>query len=76
MEIIKQIPTLLIPVVLIELGLMGHRPGGSDPSRRRTHGPKWSGLWSSYLINFIRPDHLLRGRPQGRVGANREQYPC
>jgi hypothetical protein len=54
MEIIKQYLPLLIPVVLIELGLMVIAL--VDLIRRsRTRGPKWVWVLVIVLINFIGP---------------------
>ena len=52
MELIKQYLPLLIPVVLIELGLMVIAL--VDLIRRsRTRGPKWVWVLVIVLINFI-----------------------
>ena len=54
MEIIKQYLPLLIPVVLIELGLMA--TALVDLIRRsQTRGPKWVWALVIILINFIGP---------------------
>jgi hypothetical protein len=54
MELIKQYLPLLIPVVLIELGLMVIAL--VDLIRRsRTRGPKWVWVLVIVLINFIGP---------------------
>ena len=54
MEIIKQYLPLLIPVVLIELGLMA--AALVDLIRRpQTRGPKWVWVLVIILINFIGP---------------------
>ena len=54
MEIIRQYLPLLIPVVLIELGLMV--TALVDLIRRpQTHGPKWVWALVIILINFIGP---------------------
>ena len=54
MEIIKQYLPLLIPVVLIELGLMV--TALVDLIRRaQTRGPKWVWVLVIVLINFIGP---------------------
>ena len=54
MEIIKQYLPLLIPVVLIELGLMV--TALVDLIRRaQTHGPKWVWALVIVLVNFIGP---------------------
>jgi hypothetical protein len=54
MEIIKQYLPLLIPVVLIELGLMV--TALVDLIRRpQARGPKWAWALVIVLINFIGP---------------------
>jgi uncharacterized membrane protein YhaH (DUF805 family) len=54
MEVIKQYLPLLIPIVLIELGLMV--TALVDLFRRsRTRGPKWIWVLVIVLINFIGP---------------------
>jgi len=54
MEIIRQYLPLLIPVVLIELGLMVIAL--VDLIRRsQTHGPKWVWAVVIILVNFIGP---------------------
>ena len=54
MEIIRQYLPLLIPVVLIELGLMVIAL--VDLIRRsQTHGPKWVWALVIVLVNFIGP---------------------
>ena len=54
MELIKQYLPLLIPVVLIELGLM--IAALVDLIRRaQTRGPKWVWALVIVLINFIGP---------------------
>ena len=54
MELIKQYLPLLIPVVLIELGLMV--TALVDLIRRaQTRGPKWVWVLVIVLINFIGP---------------------
>ena len=54
MELIKQYLPLLIPVVLIELGLM--IAALVDLIRRaQTRGPKWVWALVIILINFIGP---------------------
>jgi hypothetical protein len=62
MELIKQYLPLLIPVVLIELGLMVIAL--VDLIRRsRTRGPKWVWVLVIVLINFIGPIiYLVAGR--------------
>jgi hypothetical protein len=64
MEIIKQYLPLLIPIVLIELGLMV--TALVDLIRRsRTHGPKWVWVLVIVLINFIGPIiYFVAGRQE------------
>ena len=64
MEIIKQYLPLLIPVVLIELGLMV--TALVDLIRRsRTRGPKWAWALVIVLINFIGPIiYFVAGRKE------------
>jgi hypothetical protein len=62
MEIIRQYLPLLIPVVLIELGLMV--TALVDLIRRpQTRGPKWAWVLVIVLINFIGPIiYFIAGR--------------
>ena len=64
MELIKQYLPLLIPVVLIELGLMVIAL--VDLIRRsRTRGPKWVWVLVIVLINFIGPIiYFVAGRKE------------
>ncbi|MGD0752361.1 MAG: PLD nuclease N-terminal domain-containing protein [Anaerolineales bacterium] len=64
MELIKQYLPLLIPVVLIELGLMVIAL--VDLIRRsRTRGPKWVWVLVIVLINFIGPIiYFVAGRQE------------
>jgi Phospholipase_D-nuclease N-terminal len=64
MEIIRQYLPLLIPVVLIELGLMV--TALVDLIRRsQTHGPKWVWALVIILINFIGPIiYFVAGRKE------------
>jgi hypothetical protein len=64
MEIIKQYLPLLIPVVLIELGLMV--TALVDLIRRaQTRGPKWVWVLVIVLINFIGPIiYFVAGRKE------------
>ena len=64
MEIIKQYLPLLIPVVLIELGLMV--TALVDLVRRaQTRGPKWVWALVIVLINFIGPIvYFVAGRKE------------
>ena len=64
MEIIKQYLPLLIPVVLIELGLMV--TALVDLIRRtQTRGPKWVWGLVIVLINFIGPIiYFVAGRKE------------
>ncbi len=64
MEVIKQYLPLLIPVVLIELGLM--IAALVDLIRRtQTRGPKWAWVLVIVLINFIGPIvYFVAGRKE------------
>ena len=64
MEIIRQYLPLLIPVVLIELGLMVIAL--VDLIRRsQTHGPKWVWAVVIILVNFIGPIiYFIAGRKE------------
>ena len=64
MEIIKQYLPLLIPVILIELGLMV--TALVDLIRRaQTRGPKWVWALVIVLINFIGPIiYFVAGRKE------------
>jgi len=64
MELIKQYLPLLIPVVLIELGLMV--TALVDLIRRaQTRGPKWVWALVIILINFIGPIvYFVAGRKE------------
>jgi len=64
MELIKQYLPLLIPVVLIELGLMV--TALVDLIRRaQTRGPKWVWVLVIVLINFIGPIiYFVAGRKE------------
>ena len=64
MEIIKQYLPLLIPVILIELGLMV--TALVDLIRRtQTRGPKWVWVLVIVLINFIGPIiYFVAGRKE------------
>ena len=64
MEIIKQYLPLLIPVVVIELGLM--ITALVDLIRRsQTNGPKWVWVLVIVLINFIGPIiYFILGRKE------------
>ena len=64
MDIIKQYLPLLIPVILIELGLM--ITALVDLIRReKTRGPKWAWVLVIVLINFIGPIiYFVAGRKE------------
>jgi len=64
MEIIKQYLPLLIPIILIELGLMV--TALLDLIRRsRTRGPKWVWVLVIVLINFFGPIiYFVAGRQE------------
>ena len=63
-EIIKQFLPLLIPIVLIEIGLMIFAL--VDLARRpATRGPKWMWVLLIVLINFIGPiAYFIIGRTE------------
>jgi hypothetical protein len=64
METLRPIIPYLIPVVLLELGLMAFALRDLIP-RRRVNGPKWLWVLIVILVQIIGPiAYLIAGRPE------------